>query len=132
MPSYRIIYIDGKSADIDERVLTLVNRVPSPLPPPSQAWTNYQHDGKIVREVRTTMPGASVAVVAADGGKVSEQNVRMGLCTTAGQGCSATWQATAAGIQLELRADTPSSAFDITDLHMPPQPLRVVLMRPTL
>jgi hypothetical protein len=132
MSNYRIIYMDGKSTDIDDRVLTLVNRVPSPLPPPNQPWTSYQHNGKIVRELRTTLSSASVAVVAADGGTVGEQNVRMGLCTTAGQSCSASWQPAAAGVQLELRADGPSTNFDVSDMHAPPQPLRVILMRPTL
>ncbi|MBK8719705.1 MAG: hypothetical protein IPN32_34070 [Deltaproteobacteria bacterium] len=132
MPNYRIIYMDGKSTDIDDRVLTLVNRVPSPLPPPNQPWTSYQHNGKIVRELRTTGPSATLVVVAGDGGAVGEQNVRMALCTTAGHSCSAVWQPSAAGVQLDLRADAASTGFDITDMHLPPQALRVVLMRPTL
>ncbi|MBL8944466.1 MAG: hypothetical protein JNK45_15005 [Myxococcales bacterium] len=130
MAKYTIIYKTGPNGESNDAALNLINEVSNP--PPTDPFSVYKHNGRIVLEISTADEDAALIISPPTGASLTDQNVKARLGVQVGERTTSTWKAAGAGMRLELFSDADSTTFDITADKLPPQALRVIVKRPTL
>lgn len=129
MAKYTITYLSYPPAESNDSVLTLVNQAPSPLPT-SGNWTAFKHDAKTVMEISTEDADATLVITPPSGTTLSDQNVKAKLGMASGNVTTWVWKSSTSGLRLEMNGAASNTTFELTDAHLPPQALKVVVKRP--